>query len=104
MVEEAHQIARDILATQRDNLDLTSEILLRRETIEREQFIQLLDGKSEEEVFGPDEPRPQIPPPRRSPQRERPRPLPRPPAAGSCGCSRTLAPPRLNAGGAAACE
>ena len=33
-----------------------SEVLLRRETIEREEFIQLLDGKTEEEVFGPDEP------------------------------------------------
>ena len=35
---------------------MTSEILLRRETIEREEFLQLLDGKSEEEVFGADEP------------------------------------------------
>src|SRR5215218_4599609 len=64
IVEEAHQAARDILAQRRDELGRTSEILLRRETIEREQFLQLLDGKSEEEVFGPDEPvRPQIPPP-----------------------------------------
>ena len=35
---------------------MTSEILLRRETIEREEFIELLEGKSEDEVFGPDEP------------------------------------------------
>ncbi len=52
MVEEAHQAARDILDQHREQLDHTSEILLRRETIEREEFIQLLDGKSEEEVFG----------------------------------------------------
>jgi hypothetical protein len=29
---------------------MTSEILLRRETIEREEFIELLEGKTEEEV------------------------------------------------------
>ena len=64
IVEEAHQVARDILSERRKELDVTSEILLRRETIDREQFLQLLDGKSEEEVFGADEPvRPQIPPP-----------------------------------------
>jgi cell division protease FtsH len=30
---------------------MTSEILLKRETIEREQFIELLAGRTEEEVF-----------------------------------------------------
>ena len=79
--------ARDILAERRKELDVTSEILLRRETIDREQFLQLLDGKSEEEVFGADEPvRPQIPPPPPQPAPERPerapRPLPRPGFAG----------------------
>jgi cell division protease FtsH len=83
IVEEAHQVARTILDQYRSQLDKTSEILLHRETIEREQFLQLLDGKSEEEVFGPDEPvRPQIPPPSPQPAPERPerapRPLPRP--------------------------
>jgi len=87
IVEEAHQVARDILAQRRKELDVTSEILLRRETIDREQFLQLLDGKSEEEVFGPDEPvRPQLPPPPPQPAPERPerapRPLPRPGFAG----------------------
>jgi cell division protease FtsH len=87
IVEEAHQVARDILAERRRELDVTSEILLRRETIEREEFLQLLDGKSEEEVFGPDEPvRPQIPPPPPQPAPERPerapRTLPRPGFAG----------------------
>src|ERR687896_360470 len=56
IVEEAHQLARDILEQHRTQLDSTSEVLLKRETIEREEFIQLLDGKSEEEVFGRDEP------------------------------------------------
>jgi cell division protease FtsH len=89
IVEEAHQLARDILAQHREDLDQTSEILLRRETIEREEFIGLLAGKSEEEVFGPDEPvvpQPLPPPgpeaPQRRPEREGPRPLPRPGLAG----------------------
>jgi cell division protease FtsH len=56
VVEEAHQSARNILEQHRDDLTHTSEILLSRETIEREEFIQLLEGKSELEVFGPDEP------------------------------------------------
>ncbi len=87
VVEEAHQLAREILGSHRDELDRTSDVLLRRETIEREQFIQLLDGVVEDEVFGPDEPVvPQPPPPApESPERkpERPRhPLPRPGLAG----------------------
>jgi cell division protease FtsH len=88
IVEEAHQLARDILEQHRDNLTKTSEILLKRETIERDEFLGLLDGKSEEEVFGPDEPivaQPQLPGGPEAPQRRpetRPRPLPRPGFAG----------------------
>jgi cell division protease FtsH len=55
IVEEAHQVARDILTDHRAALDNTSEILLRRETIEAEQFERLLNGESEAAVFGPDE-------------------------------------------------
>jgi cell division protease FtsH len=94
IVEEAHQVARDILAEHRESLDKTSEILLRRETIDREQFLALLDGKGEEEVFGADEPvRPQIPPPPPQPAPERPerapRPLPRPGFAGGTADMRS---------------
>ena len=71
-----------MLERNRDKLDYVSDILLRRETIEREQFIQLLDGKSEEDVFGPDEPvYPSPPPPPPQPERKPvagPKPLPRP--------------------------
>jgi len=88
VVEEAHQSARNILEQHRDDLSHTSEILLRRETIEREEFIQLLDGKSELEVFGPDEPvlpsgtpEPAEEPAARKPERA-PKPLPRPGLAG----------------------
>ncbi len=84
IVEDAHQSARDVLGQRRVQLDHVSEILLRRETIEREEFIALLDGKTEEDVFGRDEPvvpQPALPEAegeREKRQREAPRPLPRP--------------------------
>src|SRR5690349_18475372 len=84
IVEEAHQVARDILSSHRANLDTTSEILLRRETIEADQFERLLAGESEADIFGPEdeaqqptEP-PQVPPqPAREPRRGLP-PFPKP--------------------------
>jgi cell division protease FtsH len=99
VVEEAHQAARDILDQHQEQLDHTSEILLRRETIEREEFIQLLEGKDELEVFGPDQPvLPQGPPspepeaPQRKPERK-PQPLPRPGLAGGTADIRGLETP-----------
>jgi cell division protease FtsH len=81
IVEEAHQTAKDVLVQHRAHLDRLSKILLARETIEREEFEQLLAGKSEEEVFGP----PSAPEPEPTPpvERERkpvaePRPIPQP--------------------------
>jgi cell division protease FtsH len=55
IVEEAHQTSKDILSEHREQLDTISKILLERETIEAEEFIALLDGKSEEEVFSDEE-------------------------------------------------
>src|SRR5665648_841699 len=49
IVESAHQRARDILTEHRGSLKTISEILLKRETIEKEQFQALLLGKSEED-------------------------------------------------------
>jgi cell division protease FtsH len=87
IVESAHQRARDILTEHREDLGRISEILVKRETIEKLEFIALLAGRSEEEAFGPDEPvRPQVPatpaPAERPAGREAPRPLPRPGLAG----------------------
>ena len=86
IVEEAHQTARAVLEDHRESLDLTSEILLRRETIEREQFIELLAGKSEDDVFGAEAPPVPVPPvapeaPERKPAPQ-PKTLPRPGLAG----------------------
>jgi len=69
IVESAHQQARDILGSHREQLERISEILLKRETIEADQFVALLDGRGEEEVFGSAAP----PPP----------PLPTPPTSGN---------------------
>jgi cell division protease FtsH len=87
IVESAHQRAKDILADHREHLTVISEILLKRETIEKEEFVALLDGKAEEDVFGPDEtPDESAPPGTAAPAdkagREAPRPLPRPGLAG----------------------
>jgi len=88
IVEGAHQTAKDLLTEHRDDLDTISKILLKRETIDAEQFIALLDGKSEDEVFVDDEepaqPVEPAPEPERAAQREGPvaQPRPRPGFAG----------------------
>jgi cell division protease FtsH len=51
IIEDAHQRAKEILVARSDELESLSQILLRRETIEREEFLKLLDGASETEVF-----------------------------------------------------
>jgi len=52
IVESAHQSARDILSERRDDLDRISHILLERETLDANEFVALLKGQSEDEVFG----------------------------------------------------
>ena len=85
IVEEAHQTAKDILTDNREQLDRISKILLERETIDAKEFVALLEGKSEEDVFGAsdaekdEEAAPESPPEaERSAGREGPRPVTRP--------------------------
>jgi cell division protease FtsH len=83
IVEEAHVQAKEILNGRRESLTLLSEILIKRETIEKAQFEALLDGRTEQEVFGSAAPAAIEPPvvPPATPERTRPeapRPLPRP--------------------------
>jgi cell division protease FtsH len=83
VVEAAHQSARDILTEHRETLTTISEILVRRETIEKAEFEALVAGTAEEDVF-PEE-APQLPPPPASadkPGQKAPRTLPRPGLAG----------------------
>ena len=86
IVEAAHQRAKDLLTEHRDSLGVISEILVKRETIEKEEFEGLLAGATEEEVFGSETPPPGPPipgePVPERPGREAPRPLPRPGLAG----------------------
>jgi cell division protease FtsH len=83
IVEEAHQTAKDILVERRTALDNISRILLERETIDAEQFAKLLDGATEEEVFGAEDEETQVPDQpeaeaEKAASREGPRPMPRP--------------------------
>jgi cell division protease FtsH len=95
IVEAAHQVAKDILSDRREALTTISELLLKRETIEREEFEALLAGKAAEDVFGPDDTthgtpeRPELPSAvDRAPGT--PRPLPRPGLAGGAAEVRGL--------------
>jgi cell division protease FtsH len=87
IVESSHVQAKSILNEHRESLAKLSEILLKRETIEKEQFEALLAGGTEESVFGAEAPPPpSLPVPPASPERvsprDTPRPLPRPGLAG----------------------
>ncbi len=81
IVEAAHQTAKNLLNDKRDELDSISKTLLERETIDAEQFVALLDGKPEDEVFADEEeavePVEPAPTPEKA-QREGARPITRP--------------------------
>jgi len=51
IIEEAHTRARALLMEQMESLHRLSKILLDRETIDRSQFLKLLDGVPEDEVW-----------------------------------------------------
>jgi cell division protease FtsH len=80
IIEEAHEMAHKVLREHMEELHRISNILIERETIDKEQFLRLLAGDPEEDVF-PDaepEPEPEAKPtgePRRQPK---PRPFPLP--------------------------
>jgi cell division protease FtsH len=100
IIEAAHTRARDLLVEHRERLTMLSEVLLKRETIEKEEFLGLLAGKSEVDVFGAEETPPvnsgdQLPgspAPLDRPERETPRPLSRPGLAGGTTDIRTTNP------------
>jgi cell division protease FtsH len=100
IIESAHKCARDILTEHHNDLTKISEILVKRETIEKEEFLALLAGKSDEEVFGVEEkttpeaelPAPPVPADRA--EREAPRTIPRPGLAGGTAELRGTDPER----------
>ncbi len=82
VVEAAHQAARDILTEHRETLTTISEILVRRETIEKAEFEALVAGKAEEDVFPEEAPTLPAPPTAADKPGKAPRTLPRPGLAG----------------------
>jgi cell division protease FtsH len=81
IVESAHQTAKGLLGDNFEQLERISKLLLERETIEADEFVALLEGKPEDEVFRDDEEStpPAEPTPEPEPAaRENTRPLPRP--------------------------
>ena len=78
IVEEGHERARRVLTEHIDELHQISQILIERETIDKDQFERLLAGEAEESVFAA-EPEPSEPEPKKEPERKpRSEPQPRP--------------------------
>jgi cell division protease FtsH len=80
VIEEAHVRARKVLEEHMDELHRLSAILVERETIDKDQFLRLLDGAPEEEVF-PEEDAAELETPKADEKRKRvpkPKPFPLP--------------------------
>jgi cell division protease FtsH len=74
IIEEGHSLATKVLRDHIDDLHRISQILIERETIDKEQFERLLAGEQEDAVFPPE---PDAPEPVPAPEPER-RPVPKP--------------------------
>jgi cell division protease FtsH len=77
IIEESHEAAVRVLREHMDDLKQLSDILIERETIDRDQFERLLAGESEEEVFGEAPAPTPLPEPEGEPKRL-PKPKPKP--------------------------
>jgi cell division protease FtsH len=55
VIEEGHALARRVLEEHMDDLHRISAILIERETIDKDQFVRLLAGDAEEDVFAEQE-------------------------------------------------
>jgi cell division protease FtsH len=76
VIDHAHTRARKVLEEHADELHKLSAILIERETIDKDQFLRLLAGESEEAVF-PEEAEPSTPEEKEKAAEKRKR-LPRP--------------------------
>ena len=85
VIEEAHELALAVLREHMEQLHRISQILIERETIDKDQFERLLAGEDEATVFPDEAPaQPELPEPQPEPKRERqprPRPFPLPGSA-----------------------
>jgi cell division protease FtsH len=76
VIEEAHERALAVLQEHMDELHRLSAILIERETIDKDQFLRLLEGAPEEEVF--EDELPATPPAEEKAKEPRPVPKPKP--------------------------
>ena len=77
IIEDGHELALRVLREHIDDLHRISQILIERETIDKDQFVALLAGESEDAVFPPESQTPPTLPPAQEPEK-RPQPRPRP--------------------------
>jgi cell division protease FtsH len=80
VIEEAHERARRVLNLHMEELHQLSELLIERETIDKDQFERLLAGEAPERVFpeGEQAPAPDQEPERKPRAEPKPRPFPLP--------------------------
>jgi cell division protease FtsH len=71
VIEEAHELALSVLREHMDELHRVSQVLIERETIDRDQFERLLAGEDEASVFPEEQAAPELPQPQDEPKRER---------------------------------
>ena len=69
VIEDAHEVASRVLGEHMDELHAITELLIERETIDKDQFERLLAGEAAESVFVEEEP--PSPSPSRSPSESR---------------------------------
>jgi cell division protease FtsH len=77
VIEEAHVRARKVLEEHMEELHRLSQILVERETIDKDQFLKLLEGAPEAEVF-PEEPTEAEPEKPKADERKKRLPTPKP--------------------------
>jgi cell division protease FtsH len=81
IIEDGHELALKVLREHMDDLHRLSQILIERETIDKDQFERLLAGETEQQVFPPEEesePEAKPEPDRKREPLRRPFPLPGP--------------------------
>src|SRR5207302_9137965 len=71
VIEEGHELALSVLREHMAELHRVSQILIERETIDRDQFERLLAGEDEGSVFPEEAAAPESPQPEEDPKRER---------------------------------
>ncbi len=78
IIEEGYELAMKVLREHMDDLHRVSQILIERETIDRDQFARLLAGETEDEVFEADDTTPPAEPEPKAKPRVQPKPRPFP--------------------------